>query len=104
MEKGAIIKLLAGLVAVLAVAVLLFYWDLARKEVKFLCGNFAEGVSRGSVLRQLDTGNQLRYREQPDGPLTVITVDSAWNFGCYRCVIPINAAGRVDSDARYEPR
>jgi len=102
MEKKTIITVLTGVAAALAVAVLLFYWDLARKEVKFLCGNFAEGVSRASVLRQLDTGNQLRYREQPDGSMTMIIVDSAWNFGLYRCVIPINAAGQVGSNARYE--
>ena len=39
-----------------------FFWNEARKEVKYLCGNFQPGVTKESVVRQLNTGTILRYQ------------------------------------------
>ena len=39
-----------------------FFWNEARNEVVYLCGNFTEGVSGRSVLTQLDTAELSEYR------------------------------------------
>ena len=82
-------------VLLLFVVVAAFYWNEARKEVVFLCGNFSSGVSRANVQRQLDTGNLLRYRaeEFPGGQR--IIVDSGLNVGVYRCVVEFDGNNRV---------
>lgn len=73
----------------------------ARKEVVYLCGNFAPGTTEQSVIRQLDTANFLR-RERVTGPrTTTIVVDSAWNLGLWRCVIELDGNGTV-TRARVE--
>lgn len=82
-----------ALVAAGAVALLLtfgaaaFVWDEARKEVVFLCGNFAPGTTERSVIRQLDTASFLRRERLVETESTTLVVDSAWNLGRYRCVI-----------------
>ncbi len=88
----------AGLVLVSAVSLLV--WNEARKEIKFLCGNFASGVTEQSVVNQLDTGEFLRYAFVDADASTAIMVDSAYNLGLYRCEILLNQEGRVIS-ARY---
>lgn len=87
----------------LAVSILLFlmagtaavYWNEARKEVIYLCGNFKKGGTQSSVLKQLDTANLSSYRiiDTPAGKR--IEFDSILNAGFYRCIIEINADGKV---------
>ena len=87
--------LLLPVILVPLVVVAVFYWNEARKEVVFLCGNFGDGVTRSSVQKQLDTGNLLRYRteETPGGQR--IVVQSGLNFGVYRCIIEFDENGKV---------
>lgn len=89
--KVRILQAIGAVAVLLATAVAVFVWDEARKEVVFLCGNFESGVTRESVLRQLDTGHFLRYvvMSQPDSG-TRITVDSAYHFGFYVCDIELD--------------
>jgi len=70
-------------------------WNEARKEIFYLCGNFAPGVTRESVIRQLETGNFLRFEMQRQADGQRIVADSAYNLGVYRCVIDLDAAQRV---------
>lgn len=67
------------------------FWNEARKEIFYLCENFAPGVDGDSVVRQLDTGEFLRYEAQilPEGQRLLI--DSAYNFGIYRCIVDLDA-------------
>ena len=77
------------------------YWNEARKEVVFLCGNFGAGVSEKHVRRQLDTGHFLRYHTE-DGPAgRRIVADSPLTLGLYRCVVEIDSSGMV-REARVE--
>lgn len=46
---------LTALLSIVGLMILGFYCNEARKEVYFLCGNFKQGVSYSSVIRQLDT-------------------------------------------------
>lgn len=87
--------LLAGIGGslVIAIVVAAFIWDAARKEIVFLCPNFSAGVTEQSVMRQLNTGNFLRYEKETNSTiehLIRITADSAYNFGQYQCVIELD--------------
>ena len=89
----------AGIIVLLSVIafVLLtgFYWNEARKEVIFLCGNFTKGVSEKSVRKQLDTGNLLNYRSEENSSGSRIEANSTLNFGSPQCTISIDMKGKV---------
>lgn len=85
-------------VAIIVTAVVVVasvYWNEARKEVVFLCSNFGKGVSQSSVLRQLSTGNLLRYQIQRNATGSHITVDSMLNLGRYKCIIEFDSDDKV---------
>ena len=96
-----IVKIIPALTLMIALVVTAFYWNEARKEIVFLCGNFGKGVSEQNVLRQLETGNFLRYRSERMPSGNRIVVDSAYNFGVYKCTIDFDTTGRV-TQARVE--
>jgi len=89
-SKFAIGIVLAALVIVAAV-----YWNEARKEVVFLCGNFTKGVSRSSVIRQLKTGDFLRYQLEEVSTGSRMKVDSMLTFGVYECMIDFDPEDKV---------
>ena len=72
-----------------------FVWNEARKEVVYLCGNFGAGVRQDSVLRQLGTGEFLRFQIDGSAEGSRIVVDSAYNLSMFRCEIDLDANGRV---------
>ena len=82
--------LIAGAGLSLAVIVFGFVWNEARKEVVFLCSNFGPGTSAQSVITQLNTGSFLRYQKKTDSGINIIYVDSAFNFGRYKCVVELD--------------
>lgn len=84
-------------IVIAAVAVTAFYWNEAKKEVMYLCGNFIKGVAESSVRRQLDTGNLLRYRSENSASGSRIEVDSLYNFKMYKCIIELDVNGKVMS-------
>jgi hypothetical protein len=86
---------LLGLVLLVALGAGGWIFNEARKEVKFLCGNFGLGVTQDSVLSQLGTGDFLRYEMVggPDG--TAVIVDSLYTLNTYRCTILLNHSGQV---------
>lgn len=86
---------------VIAALVAGFYWNEARKEILFLCGNFEPGVSEQNVIRQLDTGNFLRYHTEPTSSGKRIIVDSAYNLSMYKCIIDVAGNGKVE-EARFD--
>ena len=92
------ILLVIGLVFIL---VALVYWNEARKEIVYLCGNFGKGVSEQSALEQLDTGNFLRYSRNALSSGSRIEVDSSFYFAFYRCTIDFDLDGKV-VNARVE--
>jgi hypothetical protein len=89
------------IVLVLIIGAAAFVWNEARKEIVFLCGNFGPGVSKQSVLRQLETGHFLRYRLQPGADGERIVADSRWNLGRYRCTVTLDDRDTV-TGARVE--
>jgi len=95
MNRTHLVKLVLTLTLVIAAAVASVYWNEARKEVVYLCGNFVKGVSQRSVLRQLDTGNFLQYQLEAISTGSRITVDSKLNFRRYQCIIDLDPEGKV---------
>ncbi|MBT0587632.1 hypothetical protein [Alteromonas oceanisediminis] len=53
------IKVLVALLFTAGLIAYAVFWNEGRKEVFYLCGNFAEGTSYASVDRQLKTANRL---------------------------------------------
>lgn len=95
MNRTNIVKLALTLTLAIAGVVAAVYWNEARKEVVYLCGNFVKGVAQDSVLRQLDTGNFLQYRLETISNGSRITVDSQINFKLYQCLIEFDPQGKV---------
>ncbi|MBT8072855.1 MAG: hypothetical protein HKP21_04015 [Xanthomonadales bacterium] len=87
--------IITTLVAIVIVVITAFYWNEARKEVVFLCGNFTGGVSQSSVLKQLQTGNYLRYQVKKGATGSRISVDSVLGFGAPRCLIDFDREDKV---------
>ena len=73
-----------------------FYWNEARKEVFFLCGNFAPGVTKADVTRQLDTANLSNYAVANTDKGSSILFSSQVNFSFYQCNIEIDKKGLVN--------
>lgn len=80
------------LFAIIAGAV---YWNEARKEIVYLCGNFSEGVSLASVTGQLNTGMYSKYRILELSTGSRVELDSSLNFGLYKCIIELDEYDRV---------
>lgn len=80
---------------ILLLVIFVIFFNEARKEVIFLCGNFTKGVSKTSVITQLNTAELSTYiiQETPSGERIVL--DNMLTFGLYRCVIEIDDVGRV---------
>ena len=95
-----VVKIILPLILI-AVLMAAFYWNEARKEIVFLCGNFERGATEQSVIRQLDTGSFLRYNAENFSSGKRIIVDSAYNLSMYKCIIDINVSGKV-KEARVE--
>lgn len=89
------LQLALTLTLVMAGVVAAIYWNEARKEVVYLCGNFVKGVAQSSVLRQLDTGNFLQYQLETISTGSRIIVDSRLNFRLYQCIIEFDPEGKV---------
>jgi hypothetical protein len=77
-----------------------FFVNEARKEVFYLCGNFASGVSMKSVTRQLDTATFSDYKVKKNGEGEAILFSSALNFRVFQCSIQFNQE-RVVTHAAY---
>ena len=83
------------LVAIVVASVTVFYWNEARKEVYFLCGNFSGGVSQSSVLKQQQTGHFHSYQVERGATGSRISVDSVLGFGAPRCLIDFDREDKV---------
>lgn len=90
-------KGLFSLAALTAVAVAVFFWNEARKEIYFLCGNFTPGITEASVRQQLDTGDFLQHRTTTTASGSRITVNSWYTLKTVSCTIEIGKDNVVAS-------
>lgn len=87
--------IITSLVAIIIASITAFYWNEARKEVFFLCGNFSVGVTQSSVLEQLQTGHFLKYQVEREAGASRIIVDSVLAPGTPRCLIDFDREDKV---------
>jgi len=93
--KRSVLTDFAAVAAIIILIALTFFWSEARKEVIYLCGNFYPGVTKVSVVRQLNTANLLRYNDEDIEFGSRITADSLLHFGMFNCEVLFNKAGLV---------
>ena len=74
-------------IGLLSIGVYLFFALAARDEIYYLCGNFKEGVSYTSVLRQLDTVTLSTYEVERFEQDKRVIHSSAFHFNLLRCEI-----------------
>lgn len=74
-------------IGLLSIGVYLFFALAARDEIYYLCGNFKEGVSYTSVLRQLDTVTLSTYEVERSEQGKRVIHSSALHFNLLRCEI-----------------
>jgi hypothetical protein len=89
--------IIAVSISLVALVVFAFVFNEARKEVYFLCGNFKEGVTQESVIRQLNTASFSAFSESSLESGTQIVHSSALNFHLFRCNIELTRDGLVRS-------
>lgn len=94
-KANLLISVLLILILAVSLIVTAILWNEARKEIFYLCGNFSQGVLRHDVIRQLDTGSFLRYREIQSSEGSSIYVDSQINLGVYSCEIKFDENQKV---------
>ena len=83
-------KFIAVAISILAVIVFGFFSNEARKEVYFLCGNFKQGVTYSSVIKQLETSNLSSYKIETTEMGKRIVHSSSLHFHLLRCNINFN--------------
>lgn len=82
-------------IGLLSIGVYLFFALAARDEIYYLCGNFKEGVSYTSVLRQLDTVTLSTYEVERSEQGKRVIHSSALHFNLLRCEIAFAQDERV---------
>lgn len=69
------------------ISICLIYWKIATDEVFYLCGNFSTGVTKSSVIRQLDTANLSHYENITSKSGSMIIFSSKLYFVASQCII-----------------
>ena len=82
-------------ISLLSIGVYVFFALAARDEIYYLCGNFKEGVSYTSVLRQLDTVTLSTYEVERSEQGKRVIHSSALHFNLLRCEIAFAQDERV---------
>jgi hypothetical protein len=82
-------------ILVTCLTVYIVFWNIARDEIYYLCGNFSEGVELASVISQLETANLSSYVKTEDKFGLKISFSSKLNFSIYQCSIEIDKNGEV---------
>lgn len=75
------------LIGTLFIATYAFFALEARKEIYYLCGNFKEGVSYSSVVRQLETSDLSVYTIEEHEEGKRITHSSMLHLNLLHCEI-----------------
>jgi len=87
--------------ALLVTGIFAWFWNEARNEIYFLCGNFYEGVTEATVKTQLDTGSFLSYAVANSAEGTgIIIVRSPLSVISGECIIDLDSQ-RLVREAVY---
>jgi hypothetical protein len=100
-NKKLMLKPLFVASAVVGLSVLSFLANEARKEIKYLCGNFTPGVLLVDVIRQLDTTELSHYIRETTATGERIAQSSVFHLHTLQCTIEIDRDQQVVK-AKYE--
>ena len=93
-------KIILTVSVCLVVGGFLFIGNEARKEVYYLCGNFAQGHELKQVTEQLNTINLSQYSISNNQDMLQIVHSSQLNFNMFSCTINFDK-NHVVSSAKY---
>lgn len=74
------------------------YWNEARKEVTYLCGNFTKGTQLHDVQTQLNTANLSSYTQNQTQKGSTIVFSS--RYGSSKCEITFDNTAKVTTVKR----
>ena len=96
-NKAIVIRIISSLFLLGSLVTTIIYVNEGRKEVIALCGNFIPGVAKASVIRQLDTGTFLHYKQTEGQNEKRIHVSSLFTLNIVSCDITLNSEDKVIS-------
>lgn len=91
------LKYFAISVFIFGLVALGFFSNEARKEIYFLCGNYAKGDSLESVVRQLNTVKLSEYKIESTEQGKLILHSSKLNLHLVNCNIEFNPEEKIVS-------
>jgi hypothetical protein len=71
------------------------FWQIAKDEIFYLCGNFSAGVTKSSVIRQLETANLSSYKHTINENGSIIVFSSRLYFVTNQCIIALDKSEKV---------
>ncbi|MEW6999356.1 hypothetical protein AADZ86_16845 [Colwelliaceae bacterium BS250] len=71
------------------------FWKIAKDEIFYLCGNFSSGVTKLSVVRQLETANLSSYTYTANENGSIIVFSSRLYFVTNQCIIELDKSEKV---------
>jgi hypothetical protein len=71
------------------------FWKIAKDEIFYLCGNFSSGVTKPSVVRQLETANLSSYTHTVNENGSIIVFSSRLYFVADQCIIELDKSEKV---------
>lgn len=81
--------------SIIAFATGVIFWNIARQEIYYLCGNFTQGFQESSVIRQLETANLSSYKQSTTEHGSRIVFSSKLNFDIHQCIIELDESSKV---------
>ena len=71
------------------------FWKIATDELFYLCSNFSSGVTKSSVIRQLNTANLSSYTSGSAENGSIIVFSSKLYFVSNQCIIEFDKSEKV---------
>lgn len=101
MNNKLLIRIISSISILFTIALSCFFVIEASKEVHYLCQNFTDGVSKQSVIKQLDTGTFLNYQESESSSGNEIIVSSLFTLNLEGCRVLFNINNEVKERIDY---
>ncbi|WP_293761061.1 hypothetical protein [uncultured Paraglaciecola sp.] len=87
--------LISILITVTVITTGVIFWRIAKDEIFYLCGNFSSGVTKSSVVRQLETANLSSYTHTVNENSSIIVFSSRLYFVANQCIIDLDKSEKV---------
>lgn len=95
--KRSVLNDVLAIAAIVLLILLSFFWNEARKDIIYLCGNAYPGIAKQTIIRHLNTSSLLQYDDNNVEFGSRVTANSLLHFGMFECEIEFNKADLVIS-------